>query len=93
MFTRTPPPEDENLDKAIAMLVERMSEADNDETARLTDQIVKLYKAKEIFAPKQVSRDTLVLVAGNLVGIVLILGYERAGVITSRALNFVMKLR
>jgi hypothetical protein len=50
-------------------------------------------KRKELNTPKRVSKDTLVLVAGNLLGIVVILGYEKAHVVTSRAMNFVMKLR
>ena len=87
------PKEEKNLDRALAILVTRIETADEDETARLVDQITKLYKAKELFARKPISRDTLVLVAGNLIGIILILNYEKAGVVTSRALNFVMKLR
>jgi len=92
MFNRKPP-EDEDLDRAITMLVDRMSTADDEQTARLSDQVSKLYKLKEINAPKRVSPDTLILVAGNLIGIILILNYEKANVITSRALGFVMKLR
>jgi len=50
-------------------------------------------KQRDLLRPKRVSPDTLILVAGNLLGIVIILGYERANVITSRAMNLVMKLR
>jgi len=87
------PREKENLDIAIDLLISRMSVADPDETARLVDQVSKLVKCKEALTPKPISRDTILLVAGNLVGILLILNYEKAGVVTSRALNFVMKLR
>lgn len=41
----------------------------------------------------QVSPDTLLVVAGNLLGILLILTYEKADIITSKALNFILKGR
>jgi hypothetical protein len=40
-----------------------------------------------------VSPDTIAVVAGNLLGIILILGYEKADVITTKALGFVLKGR
>lgn len=50
-------------------------------------------KRKDLDAPNRVSVDTWAIIAGNLAGIVLILGYEKANVITSRAIGFVTKLR
>lgn len=41
----------------------------------------------------KISPDTIAMVAGNLLGIALILNYEKAGVITSKALGFVLKGR
>lgn len=40
-----------------------------------------------------VSPDTMAVVAGNLLGIVLILKHEELNVITSKAMNFVIKGR
>jgi len=37
--------------------------------------------------------DTVLLVAGNLAGILLILGYENVHVVTSKALGFVLKTK
>lgn len=42
---------------------------------------------------KRVSPDTLVAVAGNLLGIIVIVGYENKNVITSKALSFLKALR
>lgn len=56
-------------------------------------QIERLFKLKEHSAPKPVSRDTMVIAATNLIGIGMILGWERAHVVTSKALGFVMKSR
>lgn len=94
MFTRKTQ-QKTGLDKVIDALLDRMAETapTDDEYGKMLDQVSKLYKLKEFDSKKRVSPDTLVLVAGNLVGIVLILGYEKANVITSRAIGFVMKLR
>ena len=59
----------------------------------LLDHLSKLTKLNESNSPKPVSRDTLVLAATNLAGIVLILTHERAHVVTSKALGFVLKSR
>ena len=94
MFTRKPK-DGTVVDDLIDALRDRMIEEGpgSDEYSKMLDQLTRLYKLKEVDIPKRVSPDTLVLVAGNLAGIILILGYEKANVLTSRALNFVMKLR
>ena len=50
-------------------------------------------KHKDLETPDRVSKDTLAIIAGNIAGIVLIIGYERMNVIASKALGFVMKSR
>jgi hypothetical protein len=42
---------------------------------------------------RRISSDTLALIAANIGGIVLILGYERVNVIASKAIGFVMRSR
>jgi hypothetical protein len=63
------------------------------EYTKKVDELTKLYKLKEMNSHGKVSADTLAIVAGNLLGIVMILSYERAHVITTKALGFVMKSR
>jgi hypothetical protein len=82
---------DTAIDEALAQLAG--IKVDTDEYTKTMDQVTKLYKLKEQTTPKRVSPDAMVLVAGNLLGIVLILGYERAHVVTSKALGFVLKSR
>lgn len=41
----------------------------------------------------KISPDTLLVVGGNLLGILLILNFEKAEIVTSKALNFVLKGR
>lgn len=95
MFTPEPTDNDRALEKAIADVFDELDlhRSDEDEYAKSVDQLTKLYKLKEINPPKQISPDTLALVAGNLLGIILIVGHERIHVVTSKAMNFVLKLR
>jgi len=94
MFNRKPKARPA-LDEAIDALLARIATEpyDSKETPAMVDQVTKLAKLKEKDIPKRPSPDTLVLVAGNILGIVLILQFERVNVVTSRAIGFVMKLR
>lgn len=93
MFTRKVN-DDPLLDEEIKRLLQDIYTVDPKapEYPKMVDQLVKLYSLKPE-RPKQISNDTLVLVAGNLAGILLIVGYERANIVTSKALGFVGKLR
>lgn len=95
MVTEKPLPEKSALEKEINRLLEDLSNLDahSVEYNATSDQLTKLYKLKEIDAPKRVSPDTLLLVVSNIAGILAILGYERFHIITSKALSFVTKLR
>jgi hypothetical protein len=83
--------EPSDLDKEITRLFETLKAkqpTDNDYN-ETSDQIVKLYKLKEVDSKKRVSSDVLVSAATNLAGILLILHFEHAHVMTSKALGFV----
>lgn len=83
-----------NLDKEIDRVLEEMGNvsSSSEAYAEMVDNLDVLYKFKN--ANKNVvSTDTIIIVAGNLLGILLILGYEKADVITSKALGFVLKGR
>ena len=65
---------------------------DNEEYARRVDQLSKLCKLQETQSPKfRVSPDTLALIAANLLGIVIVVAYEHAHVVTSKAFSSVIK--
>lgn len=84
------------LDQAIDSVLIDMNSVNSDskEYASMADQLVKLMKLKKDVAPSwRPSADTLALVVGNLAGILLILNFERAGVVASRAVGFVLKLK
>lgn len=63
------------------------------EYGKIVDHISELYKLKAE-RPKQISPDTVLVVAANIFGILWLARYERENVIKSRsALGFVMKPR
>jgi len=97
MFNIFKTPEDpEELNVAIAESLDelRAHNANSDEYAQIVTQIERLHKLKTPEKDKRrVDPNTVVAVAGNLAGIVLILNYERLHVIGSKALGFVLKAK
>ena len=83
---------DEALDAEIAALMLAMQNIDKGtkEYSLMVDQLIKL---KTLNTKKRVSPDTWVTAGASLAGILSILAFEHSGVITSKALNFVMKAR
>lgn len=85
------------LDKTIDDLLDQMSRQSgySDEYTQMAKNVVVLSSAKNEIecSKKTVNPDTLLLVGGNLLGILMIVGHERAGIVTSKALNFIMKLK
>lgn len=96
MFSKKTDPIAENLDKLINAHIASMSTLDpktSPEYADMVKHLDTLYSLHNANAPKPMSADAKATIAANIAGIVLILGHERVGVITSKALGFVQKLR
>lgn len=93
MFFRKTSTEKSPLDKAIEALLEEMPthEADDDKYGQLMNRLERLYVLKAQEAPKHVTPDTMAIVAGNIAAVILIVGHERAHLVTSKALNFIKK--
>lgn len=94
MFTKKPQ-EDPKLNKAIDELYEYFDlyTPDKKEYAAAAEQLTVLMKIKQNQKPDRVSKDVLATILANLLGIGMIIGYERTSVIASKALGFVMKAR
>lgn len=85
-------PIDSKIDAAITTLLaemEKIEDKSTDAYAKLVDQMSKLYKLRE---ETSVSKDTWATIAANIAGILLILNFERAGVIATKSLGLVRKL-
>lgn len=87
--------EESPLDKAITQVFSEMESltADSDEYAKMVDRLEQLYKLKYPEKGNKWDRNAVLAVVGNIAGIVLILGFEKAHVVTSKALSFVLKSR
>lgn len=80
------------IDEEIMRLLEEMAQDKDKETkeyASMVDQVVKL---QEIRHKGGISRETLATIGANILGIVVILGHERANVIASKAFGLVKKI-
>lgn len=71
----------------------RLHDINSKEYATVLDRIVKLHELQVNETPKRVSRDTLVLAAANLLGIVMVLKHEQLNVITTKAMSLVPRPR
>jgi hypothetical protein len=94
MFSRTKEPSllELEIDRAVRELVNHP--IGSEEYNRTLDSIVKLHKMKEEEKPSEVSKDTLSVIGANLLGIFMIITYERAGnVISTFARNLILKPR
>ena len=95
MFARKSKQEIDHLTRAIEKLFEELDEfsGTDDEYETLSDRLTKLYAIKEKTPTDRVSKETLALIAGNLAGIMIIVLFERSNVITTKAKDFMLKLR
>lgn len=83
------------LDLEIARLyaIAAAHSSDSDEYVTTIDQLIKLETLKDSRSPKGISNDVKATIAANLAGITAILLHERVGIITSKAVNFILKLK
>jgi 20S proteasome alpha/beta subunit len=86
---------DKLLKEQINSVLNSMSGSppDSEEYAKMAKNLETLYSIKNKDQNKRLSPDTLAVVLANLLGIAMILGYEKANAITSKALGFVMRGR
>lgn len=82
---------EEELVRILAVLP--MHQADSVEYAKLLKSAERVYEMMDIRKPPSVSRETLLTVGANILGILLIIKHEDVNVITSKALGFVIRVR
>lgn len=82
----------EEITRVIAEL--KNHDVSSEEYKKVADQLEQLYKIDNTRkGTDRVSPDALIAAITSLTGIVAILGFEHAGVITSKALGFVTKVK
>lgn len=86
-------PDTTALDEQIAKLYYEMNAVNtySDEYKEMIKRLERLHKLKGQETPKPVSRDTIWIVVGNVVGIVIIVAYEHKHVIGGRAFDRVSR--
>lgn len=92
MFTFKPP-EDSGLQKVIDDHIAQMDgeSVTSEEYPKMVQHLTELYSLKE--KPQRLSPDTLAIVLGNIFAVLAIIGHERAHVITTRAKDFLIRLK
>lgn len=93
LFTRKEPSEAEKLLDGLIEDALRSTSPYDDDISKDIKNIEKLMKLRDRNKPKPISKDTFLVVGGNLLGIAMIVGHERANVVTSKALQFLKTLR
>lgn len=78
------------LDDEIARLISELNllRPTDDEYAVISGQLKLLMEAREKKDPSAISMETILTIGANLVAILVVLNFERTGVITSKAFSF-----
>lgn len=89
------PPIAASLSSEIYRVLEMMKDEDpsSEEYANMAAQVKTLHGLKTTESPKLLTGDTVATIAANLLGIVLILNFERSQIMSKTALAFVKRLR
>lgn len=82
-----------NLEKLIEVVETRMlaSEVDSEEYVKQMDKLKQLYVIRQNTRRTRISADTIAICVTNLLGIVVIVGYENRHVITSKGLGEIIR--
>lgn len=83
------------LEKEIDNILKTMltMDAGSEEYTVMAENLERLYKLKVVDSTNKVSADTMALIAGNLLGLALIMSFEKTNIITTKALGFVLRGR
>lgn len=96
MFNFNNTPQDVALDEAISDLIEELKnmEGADPDYSDTAENLIKLMKLKKEITPSwRPSPDALVGLAGTLITTILVLHFEKLGVITSKAFSFIKLMK
>lgn len=81
----------DEIDRVVTLM--SAEKPDSDEYAKMNKQLGKLHEQRMAEKPKPLDAATLVTISANLAGILLIVGHERAHVVTSKAMSLLRPVR
>lgn len=95
MFGRKPKVDALKLKEAKIEILDRMLTTDpgSEEYSTLLQQLTEVSKLENPESSRQIDYNTMLTVGGHLLGVLIIVGYERANVMTSKAKDFALKLK
>lgn len=81
------------VDEAIGKVLTEMRtyDADTEEYKVAIDHLERLMKMRTEERRNRISPDTILIVAGNILCVLVVVGFERGHVMTSKAMGFVLK--
>lgn len=84
-----------SLDVEIEAVLSKLRKEDpcSDNYDILMNNLERLYELRNLDSKGKITPDAKALILSNILGIVVILSYERFNVITTKALGFVPRLR
>ena len=93
MFTRRDTAEAIALKKLIADLMDDIqgTRPDDEEYGKMTDQLKNLIGLLALCEPKRVTPDTMAIVMSNILIAAMVVGFERANVVTTNVFKFLQK--
>lgn len=85
--------EKRTLDQEIDRLLTHMNSLNlnSEEYNQDMDNLKILYELKGIKSHKDISYDTLLTVGANILGILIVLNFERTGIVTSKAFSWLFR--
>lgn len=95
MFINKAPAEKTGLEEARdTLLLELKSfSADDEEFAKMMVHLKTLTELIDLEKSESLNPNTVALVIGNAIVAILVIGYESKNVVTSKVLNFMLKLK
>lgn len=80
------------IDDEIIELLESLKKEPDKNTKEYASMVEQVVKLQELRHKGGISKETLATIGANILGIVVILGHERAHVIASKAFGLVKKI-
>lgn len=95
MFSKKPNPKIDQLNAEIDYVYAQFRDypPESKEYKEMSARVMEWYDQIEKLDRRRISPDVLATITANLLGIAIIVGHERANVITGKAISFIKQLK